>query len=39
MMTVIGVVNVVAEEEDNNTFEFHTGESPQTLWPGNRCMI
>ena len=36
MMTVIGVVNVVANKnEDNNTFEFRTGESPQTLWPGN----
>lgn len=35
-MTVVGVVNVVAENEDNNTFAFRIGESPQTLWPGNK---
>ena len=33
MMKVVGVVRV-AEEADNNTFEYAVGETSASLWPG-----
>jgi len=33
MMETVGVVRV-AEQVDNTTFEFHVGETPESLWPG-----